>query len=82
MIADFKLSDLASHGSLTATRPVLFDYIATHEELEQAADALFAEILTGRITVQVHQTFPLRDAAEAHRQLESRNTVGSTVLLP
>jgi NADPH2:quinone reductase len=82
MIADFKLSDLASHGSLTATRPVLFDYIATHEELEQAADALFAEIASGRIMVQVHQTFPLRDAAEAHRQLESRNTVGSTVLLP
>jgi NADPH2:quinone reductase len=82
MIADFKLSDLASHGSLTATRPVLFDYIATHEELEQAADALFAEIASRRIMVQVHQTFPLRDAAEAHRQLESRNTVGSTVLLP
>jgi NADPH2:quinone reductase len=82
MIADFKLSDLASHGSLTVTRPVLFDYIATHEELEQAADALFAEIASRRIMVQVHQTFPLRDAAEAHRQLESRNTVGSTVLLP
>jgi NADPH2:quinone reductase len=82
VIADFKLSDLASHGSLTATRPVLFDYIATHEELAQAADALFAEILSGRIMVQVHQTFPLRDAAEAHRQLESRSTVGSTILLP
>jgi NADPH2:quinone reductase len=82
MITDFKLSDLASHGSLTATRPVLFDYIATHDELEQAADALFAEIASRRIMVQVHQTFPLRDAAEAHRQLESRNTVGSTVLLP
>jgi len=82
MIADFKLSDLASHGSLTATRPVLFDYIATHEELEQAADALFAEIASRHIMVQVHQTFPLREAAEAHRQLESRNTVGSTVLLP
>ena len=82
MIADFKLSDLASHGSLTATRPVLFDYIATHEELEQAADALFAEIASRRIMVQVHQAFPLREAAEAHRQLESRNTVGSTVLLP
>jgi len=82
MITDFKLSDLASHGSLTATRPVLFDYIATHDELEQAADALFAEIASRRIMVQLHQTFPLRDAAEAPRQLESRNTVGSTVLLP
>jgi NADPH2:quinone reductase len=82
MITDFKLSDLASHGSLTATRPVLFDYIATHDELEQAADALFAEIVSGRVMVQVHQTFPLRDAAEAHRQLESRSTVGSSVLLP
>ncbi|MGH6881059.1 MAG: quinone oxidoreductase family protein [Hypericibacter sp.] len=82
MITDFKLSDLAGHGSLTATRPVLFDYIATHEELEQAADALFAEIVSGRVMVQVHQTFPLRDAAEAHRQLESRSTVGSSVLMP
>jgi len=82
MITDFKLSDLANHGSLSATRPILFDYIATHDELEQAADALFAEIASGRIMVQVHQTFPLRDAAEAHRQLESRSTVGSTVLLP
>lgn len=82
MITDFKLSDLASHGSLSATRPVLFDYIATHDELEQAADALFAEIVSGRVMVQVHQTFPLRDAAEAHRQLESRSTVGSSVLLP
>jgi len=82
MIADFKLSDLASHGSLTATRPVLFDYIATHEELEQAADALFTEITSSRIIVQVHKTFPLRQAAEAHRQFEARNTVGSTVLLP
>jgi NADPH:quinone reductase len=82
MITDFKLSDLASHGSLSATRPILFDYIATHEELEQAADALFAEITSGRIMVQIHQTFPLRNAADAHRQLESRNTVGSTILLP
>src|SRR6266850_2071620 len=68
MITDFKLSDLANHGSLSATRPILFDYIATHDELEQAADALFAEIASGRIMVQVHQTFPLRNAAEAHRQ--------------
>lgn len=82
MITDFKLSDLASHGSLSATRPVLFDYISTPGELEQAADALFAEIVSSRIMVQVHQTFPLRDAAEAHRQVESRSTVGSTVLLP
>jgi NADPH2:quinone reductase len=82
LISEFKLSDLASHGSLSATRPILFDYIATHDELEQGADALFAEIASGRIMVQVHQTFPLRDAAEAHRQLESRNTVGSSVLLP
>jgi NADPH2:quinone reductase len=82
MITDFKLSDLASHGSLSATRPILFDYIATHEELEQGADALFSEIASGRIMVQVHQTFSLRNAAEAHRQLEARSTVGSTVLLP
>jgi NADPH2:quinone reductase len=71
---------LAQKGSLYLTRPTLFHYIATREQLEQSAGELFEMVSTGKIKVEVKQRFALKDAAEAHRQLEARKTTGSTIL--
>jgi NADPH:quinone reductase len=80
-IAEFKLSDLASGGSLYASRPVLFDYIRGREELRERAQELFAHLAAGTIQAHIGQRLPLKDAAEAHRALAERRTVGATVLL-
>ncbi len=82
LIPDFKLSDLAAGGSLFASRPVLFDYIKSPIELKNRSSDLFARLATGEVKAHVGQKFALRDAALAHKQLESRKTVGATVLLP
>ncbi|MBC7984953.1 MAG: quinone oxidoreductase [Candidatus Obscuribacterales bacterium] len=74
--------ELAKRGSLFLTRPTLFHYIATRAELQAAADELFAVIAQGAVRVHIGQRYALRDAAQAHRDLESRRTVGATVLLP
>lgn len=71
---------LAQKGSLFLTRPTLFDYIADHNELEQSANDLFDMVRSGKVKVEVKQRFPLKDAAEAHRALEARQTTGSTIL--
>jgi NADPH:quinone reductase len=81
-IVDFKFTDLVSGGSLYATRPTLFDYIKTPEELQARAADLFAKVLSGAVKAHIGQRMPLRDAAQAHRDLEARRTTGSTVLLP
>ena len=70
---------LARNHSLFLTRPTLFDYIATRPELEQSANELFEMVGSGKVRIEVNQRFPLRDAAEAHRALEARETSGSTV---
>jgi len=82
MIADFKFSDLASNGSLYAVRPMLFDYIKSREELCSRAADLFARLASGEVKAHVGQRVALRDAAAAHRELESRRTIGATVLVP
>ena len=71
---------LAQKGSLFLTRPTLFHYIAARDELEQSASELFDLVLSGKVKIEIGQTFSLRDAAEAHRALEGRKTTGSTVL--
>jgi NADPH2:quinone reductase len=71
---------LAQKGSLFLTRPTLFHYIAVRAELEAAASELFDMVTRGKIKVEINQRFPLKDAAEAHRALEARETSGSTVL--
>jgi NADPH:quinone reductase len=76
----FPATLLAQKGSLFLTRPTLFDYVVTREELEQAAAELFGVIERGKVKIEVKQRFPLKDAAEAHRALEARKTSGSTVL--
>jgi NADPH:quinone reductase len=82
MIADFKFSELASGGSLFATRPMLFDYIKSRDELSSRAADLFARLAAGEIKAHIGQRAALRDAAGAHRDLESRRTTGATILLP
>jgi NADPH2:quinone reductase len=81
-ITDFKFSDLAAGGSLYATRPTLFDYIKTRDELQARAADLFAKVASGAVKAHIGQRLPLRDAAQAHRDLEARRTTGSTILLP
>lgn len=74
--------ELSRRGSLYLTRPTLFHYIATRAELQRAARELFNLVEHSVISVHVGQTYPLQDAARAHRELEARLTTGSTVLLP
>ncbi|MBN2907191.1 MAG: quinone oxidoreductase [Rhodobacteraceae bacterium] len=78
---DFRISDLAP-GSFSANRPVLFDYIASPEELRARAADLFAAIADGTLTPRVGQRWALSDTAQAHRALEGRQTTGATVLVP
>jgi NADPH2:quinone reductase len=74
--------ELSKKGSLFLTRPTLFHYIATREELLATAKELFAAVRKGAIRVRVQQRYALKDAAQAHRDLEARKTTGSTVLIP
>lgn len=73
---------LSRGGSLFMTRPTLFDYIATTEELDASAAALFEMIGSGKVKVKIGQTFPLDQVQEAHRALTGRATTGSTLLIP
>lgn len=73
---------LAAKGSLFMTRPTLGDYTSTREELDTAAHALFDVVRRGIIKADVRQRHPLRDAAQAHVNLEARKTTGTTLLIP
>jgi len=81
-VSPFDLGRLAQLGSLYVTRPTLATYTATREDLEQSARALWAVVESGAVRVEVQQTYPLSETAQAHRDLEARRTTGSTVLLP
>ena len=76
------LTELVTRGSLFLTRPALFDFIATPKALRSAAAELFAVIESGVVTIEVGQTWRLEEVADAHRALESRQTTGSTLLIP
>ena len=80
--APFEPGVLAQRGSLFLTRPTLMAYTATREDLVLSADALFEVVQAGAVEVDVRQRWPLDQAAAAHRALESRQTVGSSILLP
>jgi len=69
-------------GSLFLTRPTLADYTATRADLELSSSAFFEVIASGAVKVEIGQTFPLADARRAHEALESRATIGASVLLP
>lgn len=76
------LLELSRGGSLYVTRPTLFDYIATPEELASTAGRLFDRMERGVVKAVIGQRFALADAADAHRALEGRTTTGSTILIP
>lgn len=77
----FSPLELAKRGSLYVTRPVLFAFIETREKLLSACDELF-EAMNSGVEVRIGQTYALKDAAQAHLDIEARLTTGSTVLLP
>jgi NADPH2:quinone reductase len=72
---------LAIKGSLFVTRPALADYIATPEERDALAGELFGHVAAGRIRIEINQRYALKDAVQAHRDLESRKTTGSSIFV-
>ena len=76
------LGILSRSGSLFVTRPTMMDYYPTPAERRDGANGLWQRIVEDRLKVAIDQRFPLAEAADAHRALESRKTTGSTVLLP
>lgn len=81
-VTQFNPGVLAQKGSLYLTRPTLITYTASREALLSAARELFALVKSGKVKIAINQTYPLREAAQAQRDLESRKTTGSTVLIP
>ena len=81
-VPPFNLGVLAQKGSLFLTRPTLFNYTNKREDLLTAARELFSVVKSGKVKISINQTYPLREAAQAHIDLEGRKTTGSTVLLP
>jgi len=76
------LADLVSRGSLYVTRPSVANYCATREELVASANALFEVISNGQVKVDISKEYALKEAAQAHADMESRKTTGSLVLIP
>lgn len=81
-IPPFNISILSQKGSLFATRPTLFMYIAKREDLEASAKALFDVVSSGAVSIEINQTYALKDVGRAHTDLESRKTTGTSVLIP
>ena len=81
-IPPFNLALLSQKGSLFATRPTLFTYVASRADLEASSTALFDVMASGVVDVQINQRYALADAATAHADLERRKTTGATVLVP
>ncbi len=81
-VPPFELGILAQKGSLYVTRPTLVTYTARREDLESMAAELFEMVQSRKVKIAVQRTFPLADAAQAHRELEGRRTTGSSILLP
>lgn len=81
-IPPFNMAILSQKGSLYATRPTLFNYIARRDELEASAGALFDVVGSGAVKIRVNQRYQLAEAAQAHSDLEGRKTTGTTVLIP
>lgn len=82
VIPPFDLNLLAQKGSLFATRPTLFNYVATRAELEKTANELFEVVASGAVKIGINQTYSLKDVRKAHEDLEARKTTGASILLP
>jgi NADPH2:quinone reductase len=78
----FDLIQLSQKGSLYVTRPTLHHYTATTEELRTRSSAVFQMIAAGKLKLRIEHTYPLADAAQAHRDLEGRKTTGKLLLIP
>ena len=76
------LIQLSLKGSLFVTRPTIASYTAKRDDLVALGAELFDMVASGQVRIEVNQTYPLKDAAQAHRDLEARKTTGSTILLP
>jgi NADPH2:quinone reductase len=81
-VPPFEPGILAAKGSLFLTRPNLMTYTAKRADLLASAAELFEVVASGAVKIEVRQTYPLAETARAHRDLEARQTTGSTVLLP
>jgi len=81
-IAAFDIGLLLQKGSLFATRPSIAGYAVTRQDLLRMADEMLALVKAGKIVSEARQTYALKDAAQAHRDLEARKTTGATLLLP
>ena len=81
-VESFNLGLLAAKGSLYVTRPTLMTYTRTRERLLACANDLLDVVASGAVTIEIHQRFPLAQAADSHRALEGRKTTGSTLLIP
>lgn len=81
-VPPFSILDLSSRGSLFLTRPTLMTYIARREDLVANARELFDVVEKGIVRIEVNQTYPLEEAARAHRDLEARRTTGASVMIP
>jgi len=81
-VLPFGLNELATRGSLFVTRPSLFNYTAKRDDLETMAAELFSMVESGKIKIDINQRYALKDVAQAHRDLESRKTTGSSILIP
>jgi NADPH2:quinone reductase len=81
-IEAFNIGLLQTKGSLFATRPTLNHYAAKREDLLAIANDLFSKVASGKVKIPVNQSYALKDAQKAHRDIESRATTGSTILIP
>ena len=81
-VPPFDLVKLSQKGSLFVTRPTLVHHIATHEELQQRATAVLTTIAKGKLKLRIEHIYPLREAQQAHRDLEARKTTGKLLLIP
>ena len=81
-VSSFAPGTLAAKGSLYLTRPSLVAYTSTRKELEASAKSLFAMVRSGLVKIEINQVYALKDAKQAHIDLESRKTTGSTILIP
>jgi NADPH2:quinone reductase len=81
-VEPFSIGLLQQKGSLFATRPTLVHHIATRPELEATANDLFGVVTGGKVKIPINQKYALKDAQQAHRDLEARKTTGGSVLLP
>ena len=80
-VPPFDLLELTKHGSLFVTRPSLQHYIATRPELEQRSSDVLQSMVRGELKMRIYKAYPLKEAQQAHRDLEGRKTTGKLLLI-